>query len=137
MFVEGALSRARMQRSAMPESDLLLSLEEVVDALDRQIPQVEWAGEAEITADANRLREHVRFIASRSGAGNVVTRFRRAARREGDNMKHSTNKENRDPDSGWWRGALRSYQLPRGGVVWRDTQSAYAATVARRVALHV
>ena len=37
-------------------SQLLFTLEELVDALDRRRPQVERAGEAQITADANRLR---------------------------------------------------------------------------------
>jgi hypothetical protein len=56
VYSEGALSRARIQRSATPGSELLFALEELVDALDRRIPQVERVGEAEITADANRLR---------------------------------------------------------------------------------
>ena len=37
-------------------SQLLFRLEELVEALDRRHPQLEPAGEAEITADANRLR---------------------------------------------------------------------------------
>ena len=37
-------------------SQLLFTLEELVEALDRRIPQVERVGETEITADANRLR---------------------------------------------------------------------------------
>ena len=37
-------------------SQLLSTLEELVEALDRRIPQVERVGETEITADANRLR---------------------------------------------------------------------------------
>ena len=32
------------------------TLQELVDALDRRIPQIERIGEAAITADANRLR---------------------------------------------------------------------------------
>lgn len=39
-----------------PGSQLLTTLEELVDALNRRIPQVERAGELEIMADANRLR---------------------------------------------------------------------------------
>ena len=42
--------------SIAPASQLLATLEELVDALDRRIPQVERIGELEITADANRLR---------------------------------------------------------------------------------
>ena len=37
-------------------SQLLLTLQELIEALDRRIPQIERAGEAEITADAVRLR---------------------------------------------------------------------------------
>jgi hypothetical protein len=37
-------------------AQLLLTLEELVDALDRRRPQLERAGEAQITAEANRLR---------------------------------------------------------------------------------
>jgi hypothetical protein len=37
-------------------SQLLLTLQELVDALDRRIPQIERAGEAAITAEAARLR---------------------------------------------------------------------------------
>ena len=55
-YAEGALSRARVQRRIANASQLLFSLEELVDALDRRIPQVERIGEAEVTADAHRLR---------------------------------------------------------------------------------
>jgi hypothetical protein len=37
-------------------SQLLFTLEELVDALDRRRPQIERVEEAGITADANRLR---------------------------------------------------------------------------------
>ena len=37
-------------------SQLLFTLEELVEALDRRRPQIERVQEAEITADASRLR---------------------------------------------------------------------------------
>jgi hypothetical protein len=56
VYAEGALSRAQMLQGATSASQLLFLLEELVDVLDRSIPQVERVGEAEITAHANRLR---------------------------------------------------------------------------------
>lgn len=57
VHANGALSRATIQRAVtMPASRLLLTLQELVEALDRRIPQIERVGEAEITADADRLR---------------------------------------------------------------------------------
>jgi len=37
-------------------SEPLIALQEIVEALDRRIPQVERVGEARIAADAERLR---------------------------------------------------------------------------------
>jgi hypothetical protein len=37
-------------------SQLLFTLEELIEALDRRRPQIERAGEPEIASDANRLR---------------------------------------------------------------------------------
>ncbi len=45
-----------IEPGARSASQLLFTLEELVDALDRRRPQIERAGEAQITADANRLR---------------------------------------------------------------------------------
>jgi len=56
VYAEGALSRARMQRSATAVSEPLCALQDIVEALDRRIPKVERAGEARIAADAERLR---------------------------------------------------------------------------------
>jgi hypothetical protein len=39
-----------------PDSELLQALQELVQALDRRIPQIERAGEAKIAADSRRLR---------------------------------------------------------------------------------
>ena len=56
VYAEGALSRARVQRDASVVPELLTALQEIVEALDRRIPQVDRAGEARIAADAERLR---------------------------------------------------------------------------------
>jgi len=56
VYAEGALSRARMQQRAIAVSEPLIALQEIVEALDRRIPQVERVGEARIAADAERLR---------------------------------------------------------------------------------
>ena len=56
VYAEGALSRARMHQAAPSVSDSISALQEIVEALDRRIPQVERAGEARIAADAERLR---------------------------------------------------------------------------------
>ena len=45
-----------IEQGTRPTSPLLFTLEELVDALDRRRPQIERVGEAEILADANRLR---------------------------------------------------------------------------------
>lgn len=56
VYAEGALARATFEQSSQAASRLLLTLQELVEALDRRIPQIERVGEAAITADANRLR---------------------------------------------------------------------------------
>lgn len=56
VYAEGALARATLQHSPQDGPRLLLTLQELVEALDRRIPQIERIGEAEITADAVRLR---------------------------------------------------------------------------------
>ena len=56
VYAEGALSRAQIQQAAIAVPEPLFALQELVEALDRRIPQVERAGEAQIVADAERLR---------------------------------------------------------------------------------
>jgi hypothetical protein len=56
VYADGALARARTSHTATAESDQLLALEELIEALDRRVPHVERAGEAEIADDARRLR---------------------------------------------------------------------------------
>ena len=45
-----------MNATKRSASQLLVALEELVEALDRRRPQLERDGEAEIAADATRLR---------------------------------------------------------------------------------
>jgi hypothetical protein len=56
VYAEGALIRAKALQLDTPASELLGALAEIVEALDRRIPQVERASEPEIAADAKRLR---------------------------------------------------------------------------------
>lgn len=56
VYADGALARARMEHPVIAESELLRALQEFVEALDRRIPHIERAGEANIAADARRLR---------------------------------------------------------------------------------
>lgn len=57
VYAEGALGRATLQqRRPEDTSQLLVTLQELVEALDRRIPQIDRVGEAEIVADATRLR---------------------------------------------------------------------------------
>jgi hypothetical protein len=53
---EGALARARVAQPEKPTSELLIALEEIVEALDRRLPHVERASESQIATDAKRLR---------------------------------------------------------------------------------
>jgi hypothetical protein len=56
VYAEGAFARARTHQAAIGVPKPLLALQELVRALDRQIPQVEQAGEAQIAADAKFVR---------------------------------------------------------------------------------
>ena len=56
VYARDALARATPQQRTTSASQLLLTLQELVEALDRRIPQIERVGEARITADAERLR---------------------------------------------------------------------------------
>lgn len=56
VYAEGALARARPPHTATAESDQLLALQELIEALDRRVPHVERAGERRIAEDARRLR---------------------------------------------------------------------------------
>ena len=65
VYADGALARA-LPDDGTGESELLLALQEVVQALDRRVPHLERAGEATIVADARRLRaaasERIRLL---------------------------------------------------------------------------
>lgn len=56
VYTEGALARARVAHPESAAPELLLALQEIVEALDRRIPKVERASELQIAADAKRLR---------------------------------------------------------------------------------
>jgi hypothetical protein len=56
VYAEGALARARERHAQTPSLELLAALHEIVEALDRRLPQVERASESNIAADAKRLR---------------------------------------------------------------------------------
>ena len=77
VYADGALARARTAHTATAESDQLLALQELIEALDRRVPHVERAGEATIAADARRLRatasERVALLRGRGGDEDVVS----------------------------------------------------------------
>jgi hypothetical protein len=56
VYADGALARARPPHTATAESDQLLALQELIEALDRRVPHVERAGETKIADDGRRLR---------------------------------------------------------------------------------
>ena len=55
-YAQEALARATIQAKTRRSAQMLSTLEELVQALDRRIPQTTRAGEAGIVADAGRLR---------------------------------------------------------------------------------
>ena len=73
VYADGALARARTLRTVANESDQLLALQELIEALDRRVPHVERAGEAKIADDARRLRasasERLKLLRDRRGEG--------------------------------------------------------------------
>jgi len=77
VYAEGALARARTTHTATAESDQLLALQELIEALDRRVPHVERAGEAKIAADARRLRaaaiERLARLRQRGGKEDVAS----------------------------------------------------------------
>ena len=74
VYAEGALARAECQQRPRSELQLLVTLHELVEALDRRIPHIERVGEAEITADASRLRARAmqRITLLRRGSGEPI-----------------------------------------------------------------
>ncbi len=56
VYAEGALGRARTRHPDTTQSELLATLQEIVDALQRRIPHLEHAHELHLAADAKRLR---------------------------------------------------------------------------------
>ena len=55
-YAQEALARATIQKRTRRESQMLSTLEELVQALDRRIQRTARTGEAAIIADADRLR---------------------------------------------------------------------------------
>jgi len=80
VYAEGALARARMPQTPIAASESLVALEDIAEVLDRRIPHVARAGEAQIVADAKELRAAVmlRIALIRNGADGT---FHRANRR--------------------------------------------------------
>jgi hypothetical protein len=56
VYSEGALARARTRRATTTELDQMRALHELIEALDRRIPDVGRAGETKIADDARQLR---------------------------------------------------------------------------------
>ena len=59
VYAEGALARAERQPTAVAPADSLAALHEIAEVLDRRIPHIEQAGEAQIAADAKELRASI------------------------------------------------------------------------------
>ena len=99
VYAEGALARARIKRTAIRGSDLLVALQELVEALDKRRPHLERAGEAQILADARRLRanaiKRIAFLRERDSDRIVSLHTPK-----GTPMKNNTN-EQRNAISGW------------------------------------
>ena len=72
VYADGALARARALQTVTVEAELLLALQELVQALDRRVPHLERAGEAKIAHDARLLRaeasERIAFLLARGGS---------------------------------------------------------------------
>ena len=56
VYADGALARARTPHTTTAESEQLLALQELIEALDRRVPHVERAGETKIADEGRRLR---------------------------------------------------------------------------------
>jgi hypothetical protein len=73
VYADGALARARTPHAATAESTQLRALQELIEALDRRVPQVERAGEAKIADAARRLRakasERIALLRDRGAHG--------------------------------------------------------------------
>jgi hypothetical protein len=99
VYAEGALARARMKQTAIRESDLLVALQELVEALDKKRPHLERAGEAQILVDARRLRvsaiKRIAFLREHD-----ADRISSLHPPKGTSMKNKTN-EQRNAISGW------------------------------------
>jgi hypothetical protein len=99
VYAEGALARAQMKQTAIRGSDLLVALQELVEALDKRRPHLERAGEAQILVDARRLRvsaiKRIAFLREHD-----ADRISSLHPPKGTPMKNNTN-EQRNAISGW------------------------------------
>lgn len=99
VYAERALARARIRQTPIRESDLLIALQELVEALDKRSAHLERAGEAQILVDARRLRvnaiQRIAFLRKRD-----ADRISSLHTPNGTPMKNNTN-EQRNAISGW------------------------------------
>ena len=98
VYAGGALARARVKQAEIRGSDLLVTLQELVEALDKRRPDLERAGEAEILVDARRLRvnaiKRIAFLRKRDAAR--ISSWHTSKER----LKNNNN-EQPDAISGW------------------------------------
>jgi hypothetical protein len=99
VYAEGALARARIRQIPIRESDPLVALQELVEALDKRSPHLERAGEAQILIDARGLRvnaiQRIAFLRKRD-----ADRISSLHTPNGTPMKNNTN-EQRNEISSW------------------------------------
>jgi hypothetical protein len=88
-----------VKQTAIQESDLLVALQELVEALDKRRPNLERAGEAQILVDARRLRvsamKRIALLRERD-----ADRISSLHPPKGTPMKNNTN-DQRNAISGW------------------------------------
>jgi hypothetical protein len=132
VYAEGALARARIRQIPIRESDPLVALQELVEALDKRSPHLERAGEAQILIDARRLRvnaiQRIAFLRKRD-----ADRLSSLHTPNGTPMKNNTN-EQRNEISSWEDEGGAGLSDQRGkGIVQGEKR---AAEQDRRDASH-
>ena len=132
VYAEGALARARIRQTPIRESDLLVALQELVEAVDKRSPHLERAGEAQILVDARRLRvnaiQRIAFLRKRD-----VDRVSSLHTPNGTPMKNNTN-EQRNAIFGWEDEGGAGLSDQRGKGIVQGEKS--AAEQDRRDASH-
>lgn len=132
VYAEGALARARMKQTRIRGSDLLVALQELVEALDKRRSYLERAGEAQILVDARRLRvsaiKRIAFL--REHAADRISSLHPP---KGTPMKNNTN-EQRNAISDWeGEGGAGTSDQSGKGIVQGEKR---AAEQDRRDASH-